>query len=316
MFPGSRIMGLFVVLYAALFTVAAMGELEYNFSEIVAEEGVIKVTARVRNIVDDHCSYTERWLGGYAQSAIGIGKCPVAVMDKLEITYKGDLVHVPAVSYNDLVDIGEILIQEGDGDAYTVVIETGMKQEVVVSLGFVGKILVDRFVRSGTHWQHQYGIKGRTEYVFDAESGEYTAITPEDAYYEISDENSPHKLKVSAIIRKNSTGNCNDSDIPWGGGDLCPRNQIEKLVVSYARYVDSDVHIPVSAYSDLASVSSISISFIESSSDMYVVYIKGGDAGISYEAFLYFEGNHLARRIVWSPLFPTHTKEEIEYDYR
>ena len=301
-------MGLFVVLYAALFTVAAV-EPEYNFSEIVAEEGNVKVTARIRDIDNDNCSYIEKWLLGHYLP----DKCPDTVIDKLEVVYKGDLVHVPVVSYNDLVNIDKIFIQTGEESAYSVVIETGDGDDGHdIVLSFEEVVLMNRVVWNT--FQKDRRTSGITEYFFDTEKKLYGARVPDKEYTEIFAEegDSIRKIQATAIITERTTGNCNTAGRGWGSSffGVCPRNQVERLIVTF---LGDNVYIPVSAYSDLSDVSRMSVILIGSS--MYVVYIKGGDASTSYEAFLHFEERTLTRRIAWLSIDPTNDKEETEYAY-
>ena len=310
MFPGSRIVGLSAVLAAALFTVAATGEPE--FSEIVAEEGDVKVTARIRDIDNDNCSYIEKWLLGHYWP----DECPRTAIDKLEVVYKGNSVHVPAVSYNDLVNIDKVSVQTGEDSAYSVVVGiVGDKNSDLgldIVLGFEEMVLLDRVVWNT--WQgkrlKQRGMRGITEYFFDVEQKMYVAGTPDKEYTEISTEED--SVKASVIIRERSTGNCSHTpgDACWGDDSLCPRKQVERLIVTFQ---GKDVYIPVSAYSDLSNVNRMIIKLIADS--MYVVYIDGGDAGVSYEAFLHFAGQTLTRRKVWSTIMTTDAMEETEYAY-
>ena len=241
---------------------------------------------------DGSCSHTARWLSGSQGN-----ECPVSVLDKLSVLRDGDVVDVPAIAYNDLGNPYAASVEEGDGDAYRVVIETATfepNSSYHVIIGFKGETLVDRVVKRGHDGHSRNTADGGTEYAFDAETGEYGVRCSDDGYREISA--SGGMVEAVAAVSLNSTGNCNPASgfEGWGVEDFCPEGQVERLVVTHA---GKEVHVPVSAYNDLHDVGDVSVAS-DGSADGYEVHIDGGQAAHAYLAKLRFEGDSIIGRTV------------------
>ena len=278
---------------------------------LVVAKGKVEAKATVRNMVKVNCSYTDMLLGSgdgvwkYARSA-----CPTAIMDRLEVSYDGNSVHVPAMSYNDIADAYVLSVQLGEGDAYVVSVSANDGDSDAAgcsykaSLEFVGEAITGRTVvrRCGSYDE----LSATAVYVLIPELGEYGIAAPGDkAYRELSV--SKHDITATATIRDSFPGDCVPRfSYPHGGhgGDLCP-NLVEKLVVTYH---GKEVSLPISAYSYSYDVEGLSIKLIADYS-MYVILIHLDQA----TQFLFFEGGSLSRGIGWSDLFLDHIKEETEY---
>ena len=285
--------------------------------EIVVRDGDVEVKARVRDPAKTGCSYAEKWLagkGGFTGSWVAADdKCPSAVMDRLEIRYKGAPVSVPAFSYNDISDVRSVYPEMAGGNAYHVRIRAGdfygddqWGVEIEVVLRFEGTVLVERIV----HAEEGYLGKreGRVEYVFDAEKGEYGIRIPEGVRHDVYvSPGYDGGAEVSAIMMKESPGNCNSNptfDV-WGDESFCPTKRLERIIVTYN---GEPVHVPVSAYRKLSAVQHISLVPVADDS-MYAVRIDGHH----YNALLFFEHERMTRSLVRSVPIPLLSREETEY---
>ena len=278
---------------------------------LVVAKGKVEAKAIVRNMVKANCSYTDMSLGSgdglwkYARSV-----CPAAIMDRLEVSYDGNSVHVPTMSYNDIANAYAASVSLGEGDAYVVSVSANDGDSYAAgcsykaSLEFVGEVITGRTVvrRCGSGDE----LSATATYVLIPELGEYGIAAPGDkAYRELSV--SKHDITATATIRDSFPGDCVPRlSYPHGGpgGDLCP-NLVEKLVVTYH---GKEVSLPVSAYSYGYDVEGLSIKLIAGYS-MYAVLLHLDHA----TQFLFFEGGSLSRGIGWSDLFLDHAKEETEY---
>jgi hypothetical protein len=92
----------------------------------------------------------------------------------------------------------------------------------------------------------------------------------------------------------------------WGGGGA-DVHSVASLIVTLK---GKPCHVPRSSYGDLAGVSAISTT---NEPKGFHVLIRGGEAGNSFRADLWFVNLNLARRVVRSGQFPSHHWEETKY---
>ena len=102
----------------------------------------------------------------------------------------------------------------------------------------------------------------------------------------------------------------------WGSEQECPKWSIRRLEVK----AKEKVFIPISAFADLANVTSLKT---EPFGSGFRVRIMGGDAATAYEAVLEFDGPRkaddqpvLRKRTVRSGEFPDQVWEETTYSFR
>jgi hypothetical protein len=96
----------------------------------------------------------------------------------------------------------------------------------------------------------------------------------------------------------------------WGGPEI--REAGTYLVVSMIKIHERGrpIRVPLSAYSDLSAVSSVTAS---AKRGRTLVSLTGGDAASSYDAELWIRGEYVVRRRVWSREFPKYHREETTY---
>jgi hypothetical protein len=121
---------------------------------------------------------------------------------------------------------------------------------------------------------------------------------------------------VVAAVRLSDPARCaNPESWSWGADQQCPRSAVSLLTVECE---SKSVFIPVSAYADLAAVSSVKLL---QASHGFKLEIRGGDAASSYNAVLEFVWNQktslaqLRRRVVRNNEFPDEAYEATDYKY-
>lgn len=97
----------------------------------------------------------------------------------------------------------------------------------------------------------------------------------------------------------------------WGGDEATPPKSIVRTLTVSRN--GEKVFIPVSAYSDLGTLRSISLNRV--SEQRFQLVVRGGDAAGSYVATLEFKGKEIVRRKVLSGEFPKEVWEATTYSF-
>lgn len=116
------------------------------------------------------------------------------------------------------------------------------------------------------------------------------------------------EIKVSVKIAPGKDVPYKDGFL-WGTWDYPPKYIITNIEVKVG---NKDIFVPLSAYMDLFWPLDATIGLTK---DGFTLWILGGDAAASYEAFIRFSNDTILSRLVMSGEFPTTTLEETKYTF-
>ena len=91
-----------------------------SYSEVMAEEGEVKVVAIMRHLPPGDCRHAEKMMWGAG------GQCPKAALAKLIIECSGEAVHVQRSAYGDLSNVKSVRVTRDAAEGgHAVVIRGG-----------------------------------------------------------------------------------------------------------------------------------------------------------------------------------------------
>ena len=205
--------------------------------ELTVEDGAMEVKARMREVDQADCSYTDRWLA--MKSGRGEYECPSTVVDKLEATCNGRSRYVPPMAYSDIIDVHEMRVW-GDG-CYSA--------------------RIDIKTAAGCSYLHlRYNVLHKRNDTrscradVDEVTYNYTYHATEDRYEFSIPEKEEH------------------SHIPVAGGEWFTVFMTEGS--PRIKRGSRDIYMPISAYNDLHDIKSISVESIHGY-NMNVVLVHG-----------------------------------------